>query len=133
MNTKLLHDVKQCILADPSQFHMSHWQIPSENSSCGTTGCIAGWAVWLDKPGERNYKNNLSIIPHCDIEPTAQQSLGITKWQGNALFFVYGWPEEFRDEYMDIKHDEKLTVKQKQKRAAKLTARRIEFFIENGY
>jgi len=133
MNTNLLHDVKECILADPSQFHMANWQIPSEHSSCGTTGCIAGWAVWLDKPEERDYKKNISLIPPCDIEPTAQQSLGITKRQGNALFFVYEWPEEFRYEYIDIKHDGKLTVKQKQKRMAKVTARRIQFFIEHGY
>jgi hypothetical protein len=133
MNEQLLNQVKECILADPSQFHMANWQIPSEHSSCGTTGCIAGWAVWLDKPEERDYKKNISLIPPCDIEPTAQQSLGITKRQGNALFFVYEWPEEFRYEYIDIKHDGKLTVKQKQKRMAKVTARRIQFFIEHGY
>jgi hypothetical protein len=133
MNEPLLNQITECILADPSQFNMANWQIPSEDSSCGTTGCIAGWAVWLAMPSERDYKKNLSAILPCDFEPTAQEVLGITWRQGIDLFYVSNWPEEFQYEYFNIKYDDKLTVKQRQRRLAKVTARRIQFFIENGY
>lgn len=51
MNRELFKKIHEVISADPERLHMSTWESPRDSLSeaaCGTTRCIAGWAVALE-------------------------------------------------------------------------------------
>jgi len=115
MNTKLLLRVKRAILRHPKQFDMSRWffYVGADVPRCGTTACIAGWALTLDgkttplKMAKRLYKKltggelreggAMGGIYNNDIESRAAKALGLTEHQARWLFHVHNWPREFQN------------------------------------
>lgn len=81
MNKELLERVARHIEANPEEFSMDEWD-------CGTTACIAGWALRLS--GE-NWRAVGSTEP--------EDLIDITYEQGSALFYQSGWPHPFRSDY----------------------------------
>jgi hypothetical protein len=57
MNWKLLSQIADHIEANPKSFDMETW---AEEHSCGTIGCIAGWAIMLTQPDV-----SPDMIRHC--------------------------------------------------------------------
>jgi hypothetical protein len=53
-NTELFRKIHEIISTQPRKFCMSFWEDPTD---CGTTRCVAGWAVHLTT-GEPLYANN---------------------------------------------------------------------------
>ena len=62
--------------------------------TCGTTGCIAGYALAL----QNGY---FSIESMDDIEKHAGDVLGLTDCQKLKLFFLQNWPIEHQKAYVD--------------------------------
>lgn len=137
MNVKLLRQVKRHILEEPKRLQMGIWSASAkrqvrqgymekdEAPACGTTGCIAGWAVILHKAGSRtDFLKVLRSIRGHDyrhvMQPKAIALLELTEAQADSLFFVGDWPGSFEGDYMNCK-----TPKQR----ARVTAKRIEHFI----
>ncbi|BCP41489.1 hypothetical protein MINTMi27_15820 [Mycobacterium intracellulare] len=115
-NIELLTKVRDLIEADQKLLDMSLWaRIPFDSVDtsegpikveCGTTGCIAGWAVQQagDKlfvqsedrhldydTGEAFYSVSHSVAKNgrvCDIEVRARKLLGLTRDEADYLFFV---------------------------------------------
>ena len=129
MNIELLRKIRSSILENPQNFDMSTW-FDSEDGcdenligrgescavldQCGTTGCIAGWALHLTK----------SINTGNTFWEQAQKILELSKNQAENLFYVNNWPDKYRDAYNDEAGGDE----------AKITARRITAFIaSNGY
>src|SRR5438105_274495 len=103
MNKDLLLKVKEAILAEPIRFNMGSWvSITDVWAPCGTTACIAGFAVVFDKetdlhpsPGlwkETGIKLDVedNRLPFCDgsIAKRAQTALGLSHQQAELLFFT---------------------------------------------
>jgi hypothetical protein len=89
MNTELLLIVKKKILAHPDKFNMNEW--------CGTSKCIAGWAVSLS--GKKMRRSNGTGEEYLPNKKKAASLLGITLDQADRLFFICNWPDAFF--YMD--------------------------------
>ena len=54
MNVKLLKQIKEAIRRHPKQFDMAEWfRRDVEAPRCGTTACIAGWALTLQTASKR--------------------------------------------------------------------------------
>lgn len=47
LNSELMHQVADAIEAFPELFNMGDW---AQASECGTTCCVAGWAVKIARP-----------------------------------------------------------------------------------
>lgn len=123
MKTALLRQVETAILAEPKQFDISHWweYVGAGVPNCGTTACIAGWAIAIaNHENPREARDRYIEKGYWDIVEHAAGILGITPSQGERLFFIYHWPARYRRQYG------KLTVEGKAKRAV----RRIEHFIK---
>ncbi len=88
MNIKLLEKIKLAIRAYPNQFDMSNW---FDKNECGTTACIAGWAVALNKNLPLNQAEDACIA--CERE--AMKALGLTFDEGQRLFYLGKWPPQF--------------------------------------
>ena len=84
MNTELLIQVRDAILAHPEQYNQSCWFHESgehnkNDMRCNTPSCVAGWAIHLGAP-DREYV-------HADVVKTfARTLLGLTALQGDLLF-----------------------------------------------
>jgi hypothetical protein len=115
MNTALLTEVRDHILQHPRNFDMQHWGTISApgrqmiriddgyvlkpevtqaflRHECGTTACIAGWALILaSKEGPRD----LDLA----VSATAAQVLEVDYEDGLRLFFSDDWPEQFKVSY----------------------------------
>lgn len=147
MNVKLLRKVKKHVMAKPSRLRMGNWisstnprfdrlvrvaagyfdfsdWIEGENNDygepsrqkipdCGTVACIAGWTCALGTRGR--------LMD--GVRYTAQNLLGITSPQADALFYVQNWPTELKQRYIKAK-----TVRQR----AKVAGDMIEHFIKTG-
>lgn len=111
MNVELLRKVKDHILAEPRRLDMCV-VIKFRSGSifdppCGTVGCIAGWANYLEGRSRGGMQD-------------AARSLGLgEEWQW--LFFLAYWPENFCTRYVNAKT---ATTR------AEVTAERIEHFIK---
>lgn len=94
LNTELLLQVKQRILAEPRQFDMTNWfrkYAPGHIPNCGTTACIAGWAICCAE----------KITPAVAYEKFRRRSdvlqlLGLNKAQAECLFYEENWPDEYQ-------------------------------------
>ncbi len=109
MNVELLHKVADVIAKHPEQFDMLTWD-------CGTTACIAGWALRLSGVG----------IPAATglahfIGQSAKGALELSVWQANALFIRSNWPCQFRITHADMPEE-----------AAMKAVARIQYMIETG-
>lgn len=48
VDQEMFQEIHTLISEFPELHHQSSWQAgPEERNTCGTTRCIAGWAVWL--------------------------------------------------------------------------------------
>jgi len=126
-NEKALLRAKACILADPSQFNMYDYQNEfDEESSCGTTACIAGWIVYNEYPKYRS-ADKLSIDP-CEFpdgmyfEVLAEDAVRSSNLGIHSLFHEGNWPEKYYKRFQKAK-----TRKEK----AKIAAEVIDYFIES--
>ncbi len=145
MNVKLLKQIRKDILKYPEQFHMASWfnLIPTV-PRCGTTACIAGWAVTrtLDGDSPRKAIQKLNrLIPGCAkikgyeldagadfssiVTGLAMAFLQLEHAQADKLFHVRNWPKDWQEKY----YGGPLTLSGT-KRRAKVTAQRIDFFIK---
>jgi hypothetical protein len=90
INVKLLRKVKRHILLEPKRLNMGCFiarkdelqddplMYPVKFPSCGTVGCIAGWAVALSTEKKLKYGR---------IEGAAKRLLGLTPRQAYYLFY----------------------------------------------
>lgn len=94
LNLHLLTRVRDHIRAHPEQHDQFYWVRKSE---CGTTGCIAGWAVLLNgdalEPGKHfSGEHDVSTMDYAlmdnrdTISHFAQQLLGLSYSQREQLF-----------------------------------------------
>jgi hypothetical protein len=138
VNVKLLRAVQRAILAEPSRLDMevplstNPWDV-ERMPTCGTVGCIAGWALVLDKGG-RTRKEPKAVadtiikkaadpyLRWSQLRPKALKVLRLSPEQGQRLFQVENWPHELWE-----KHDD---AGPQTKKAAQVTAARIDRFIE---
>lgn len=122
MNKDLLIQVKHKILENPDHFSMSEWfsdfngqehfRYPDmQEASCGTTACIAGWALSLAKPGGKIYES---------LQHDAAEVLDISYSRSDDLFYQSYWPTAFRAQYLEARNN---------KERAEAAARRIDHFI----
>lgn len=128
INTELLERVKQHILEEPKRFDMHSFvtrvstHAPEEiRPACGTTACIAGWAILLDRAdrGEA-VPRRISSAFYYSVEFRAMELLSLTEKQRRSLFYVSSWPQEFRRTFNLAR-----TLSER----AEIAARRIDRFI----
>lgn len=100
----------------------------SEIGSCGTTACIAGWAVLLFNPSislpishVNKFREECSV-PWNTVEAKAEELLELTPSQVGRLFYVPNWPERWRIKYLSSSAGE----------AARVAAKYITWFIKNN-
>ncbi len=120
LNVKLLRKVRKHILKEPRRLNMYVFATPQPCAPCGTAGCIAGWAALLSGKSTHDARiKNPGLAARLLRIPDKP-------WYGspaNILFYVDNWPERFGREY-DAASDYETR--------AKVTARRIDYFIKEG-
>ena len=104
MNTDLLRRIADAIEAEPHRFDFSdwyHWSTAPDDAEvlneaeafargeCGTTACIAGWAVYLKGETPKYWA----------VEHRAQALLDLTTDEAKTLFFA---PSDFWASGSDI-------------------------------
>lgn len=142
LNLELLAQIREVILREPLCLNMYNWvsAIPTRNPykdvghhvnhntrqpipSCGTVGCIAGWACFLDKAKTQ--------VPAAWEEDWYEswndkglELLGIEDGkEGDALFYTEKWPKEYQDRYEGVDTPEN---------RAQVTADLLASVIEQG-
>jgi len=98
MNEALLRQVMDEIRKEPKQFDITSWfDRQASESPCGTTGCIAGWAVALV-----HHKGDLKAASQNPIlypGKVGQKLLELSYEEKQRLFFLEHWPKAYRDAY----------------------------------
>jgi hypothetical protein len=113
LNRELIKQIIDIIEDEPKRLEMSTWVLNPLKSqqapSCGTTGCIAGWAVMLnlrrdavlakrkidaEKIYDRLNKRNK------DMEGEGMRLLGLPYDIAPTVFYYDQWPEPFQRRYM---------------------------------
>ena len=129
MKTDLLLQVKQHILEEPARLDMaiykyqlkpgSRYVPPFGEPSCGTVGCIAGWALMLANKTvvENNDHDN------CD---TAMALLGLGSNEAARLFLPEKWPRVLWQGYRAARKQKDGAT------AARVVGERIDLFIESN-
>lgn len=116
INVDLLKKVAKHIEEEPKRLDMDRWfveyinldKLPPFVPSCGTVGCLAGWAAHLGNQPIRAYEGG-------------RLALELDHSQARRLFYLDKWPEEFELAYYNARsHDKRV----------KITVKRIEHFIE---
>lgn len=125
LNKDFIVKVRDAIAQAPeSRFDMGYWlndkewwndsQNPVHEVSCGTTGCLAGWAVLVDGiergiPLHFDDRKCEIVEDRKTIWARAVELLGVDRDENNSsvLFTPDGWPEELYEFYME---DEKAAV-----------------------
>lgn len=126
-NFELLREVKRAILKYPRQFYMGNWfslrdQVGSNAGGCGTSACIAGWAIHLMGKHERLDETSKDYN-YDEAEARGRKILRLSFAQGNRLLFTSGWPQRY---------EKQLSGAQTTEAAAKVAARRIKWFIKTN-
>lgn len=103
-----LEKVRAYAHAHPDEFDMDYWV---HISSCGTTRCIAGTAVFLFAPEARlqsmfegSQPDLVKLTPESEpelIEYVARDLLGLTDDQANTLFYSESQWEEVLDDIIE--------------------------------
>ena len=97
LNIKLLRKVQRAILREPKRYAQQAYtkeNLSIEDQSqyvCNTVGCIAGWAVAIDR-GLLDNLGELSTIP---ISLEAENLLGLRNYENYRLFHTRDWPNAF--------------------------------------
>lgn len=138
MNVKLLRRIQRIIVKRYKQIDMGSWfdtNPDHEVPMCGTTACIAGWAVTLHRPSLKAKPSLAAKFVHSRSETIgfgqsyymttiAVDILGLGCEQAARLFYISNWPEQF--------HNRILEPNVGTKRYAKIVAQRIDHFIATG-
>lgn len=105
LNLPLIEAVANQIEALPHRFDMCAYitgahrgddtdtgmSLAEANVSCGTTGCIAGWAMMLD-----SQLANMIVRHDMGFFSIAAKALGMTHAEADILFFRGEWPDKYR-------------------------------------
>ena len=140
MNIERLRAIQKTILAEPTQFNMHDWWDNDDDSTCGTTACIAGWTCLLEFRKEDSKVGMKSVLGFIAVRGTAIEILGITKEQADKLFYINYWPAPYAGNYMFLTKDwptgrDHISCELRaslRQRMAQCAADRIEHFIEHG-
>lgn len=88
VNVDLLRRALEHITAHPAEWDQGSWW--NDGGGCGTSGCVAGWAVHLGRPGVVMTAYSVWAISGDvrlgGIEEFATDLLGLTTHQAKALF-----------------------------------------------
>lgn len=136
MNVELLRKIQKHILAEPLRYNqnatiargdpggevcMDVGDVEVQKApTCGTIGCLAGWAHLLSIPENKRVNAKFSYAK-------ARAALGLTLQEAQRLFsYVYSyspgvWPERFVAAYRNAK-----TARQR----ARVAVQRIDHFIK---
>lgn len=107
MNTRLLNQVANAILDEPTKFNMQDWVMADDQSPCGTSACIAGHVVIQS----RGYRKVSSLLKNEQtdavyIPDDARTALGLNYVESLPLFHVGNWPRGFKGPYRNAKTPE---------------------------
>lgn len=93
INVELLEKVRDKILAEPESYNQNKFWHVSAAAPCGTTACIAGWAVALSC-GDLKALHSLTPV---EVHAAARDLIGVTDGEAFSLFGGAGlsWPEPF--------------------------------------
>lgn len=124
MNIELMEKVRDTIArTDPKHFDMTSWvdQIGDKwleddgthIAECGTSMCIAGWAIHLDNDEPLiRYMHSMSKLSHglihenvMAIRDRAADLLDINSIDAGALFHIDEWPDDYRFRYEEAEWD----------------------------
>ncbi len=101
MNVELLRRVQDKIRTSPEEFDMSDWAGRTQTSShCGTTACIAGWAILFEgeeqhKSGLLGYTQDIECTLTFDVGAEARKLLDLDQYWALYLFHRSSWPLEY--------------------------------------
>lgn len=111
MNVKRMHRLADVVEIKHKLFNMADWVSTYERfedgTECGTTACLAGFAVAEFHPHEwRTYKaafkalmaTNNKVPDNGHIVEAARELLDLTKDQAERLF-KWSWPYEYQEVY----------------------------------
>lgn len=106
MNRELFQKIHDVISVDPESFEMTSWE--TDGTLCGTTRCIAGWAVSIaadgpvfnpdyEAPNARVYSGEVYALAESmgigtaglSVPCLAERLLGLSEHQANAVFFNF--------------------------------------------
>ena len=123
-NIELLTKVRDLVIKTPDRLEMGSWGTVAEDLvefddghkakvSCGTTACVAGWAVQLHGykfivDAENRELDGAYFVTDCvagngrvmDIDEKARKLLGLTPEEADFLFLDVG-----NDEVVDVLND----------------------------
>ncbi len=107
-NKELMLRVASYIRTHPSEFNM---RTVINQRGCGTTACIAGTTLLLNK-GERSVKDfdghiNWKNYSWCW---SASNALGLTEEEGQQIFHWMNWPSEYRVRYLMATGEEEANI-----------------------
>lgn len=107
-NLPLLRKILDHIDAHPEEHDQETWE-----SACGTTRCVAGWALHFD--GQK-------VRADGSIPRRAREVLGLTVSESEALFFDTCTPSAFD---LAVESDDDQTWRSAQRAAVQIVAERI--------
>jgi hypothetical protein len=128
MNIEGLEKTKAAILAKPVNFDMStffdHRSEQALETECGTTACIAGFAITVLQGFETVERARLHDRLQASLTASrAANLLGLTYEQSGRLFDEGEWPTKFYDDYIHAVETDDYTG------MARTAAARIDHFI----
>jgi len=101
MNTELFAKIHEVITVEPRLFDMTTWE---DTNACGTTRCIAGWAVHLntnqplytqfgdlhESVAELSESLGIEVIGgyNSDFQNIARELLGLDAWTAARVFYI---------------------------------------------
>jgi len=147
MNVKLLRRIQRVIKKRADQFDMNTWfNKDSTASHCGTTACLAGWALTL--AGRKSHQlasplkiarglcqgfnenfDSIGVIGgerNYTIAVKGATELGLDYNQAEKLFYINHWPAKFSVGYYRAR-DKNDNVEK-----ARVTCERIDHFIKTN-
>ncbi|MFG3509628.1 hypothetical protein ACGF5F_29470 [Streptomyces sp. NPDC047821] len=90
-NVDLMLAVREQITNHPETHSQAHWG--NKNRECGTTYCIAGWAITLAQAGTRwNSSGLMALADGMDPGDCAQRLMGLSSDEATDLFFTMDRP-----------------------------------------
>jgi hypothetical protein len=113
MNIELLKKVAEAIKRRPEQIEMDTWfELRTGAGECGTTACIAGWAVTIADEGVKRKPLLAAMKLFPDFQRDGKISgrynenmiaagavaLGISDSEAVRLFLRTEWPQPFREQ-----------------------------------
>ncbi len=121
-----LRFIARKIEQSPEHFSMAYWlnnplyynlpgtQSPKEFlNTCGTTACIAGWAVCIYRPKIQIITRSPGMIPKLSqgrAYTVACQELDLTESQADILFYAHNWPNSWGERYYRAPSSEKARI-----------------------